>query len=255
MQTVTSRQNPLCKHVRRLRENRSYRYACREFLADGTKLVREAIRWGVPLRCVILSPGVTLDGLPPETELVSVPDALMRELSRMETPQGVLAVCGMPEPAAYMPQPGSLILDGIQDPGNLGTILRTADALQTPVALCEGCADPYGEKTVRASMGAVLRTPPIQTTRAAVLEACRTHGIPLYATALRADARDLRETDLSAAATVIGSEGQGVSEEFLSAAQQTVVIPMSPRCESLNAAVAAAIVMWQVRWARPCGPA
>ena len=139
-----------------------------------------------------------------------------------------------------------LLLDGIQDPGNLGTILRTADALDVPVALLEGCADPYGHKTVRASMGAVFRRPVISTTWQEVQTACAKVGIPVAVTALTDRAKDLRQSDLSGMAVVIGSEGQGVRAEILQDAQEKLIIPMQARCESLNAAIAASIVMWQM---------
>lgn len=164
----------------------------------------------------------------------------------MDTPQGEIAVCAMPEPAPLAIRKGMLILDGIQDPGNLGTILRTADAFDVPVVLTDGCADPYGEKTVRASMGAVLRTPPVQASCEQVLHACEQVGVPLCVTALTEKAADLRTLLLGEYATVIGSEGQGVRQAFLDAAAKTAVIPMHPRCESLNAAVAAAVVLWEL---------
>ena len=142
---------------------------------------------------------------------------------------------------------GTLLLDGIQDPGNLGTILRTADPLQIPAVLLDGCADPYNPKTVRASMGAVFRTLPVRMTRQQAIAACRDAGIPLLATAMSADAVDLRQAELPSAAVIIGSEGQGICRELFDAAQGKIIIPMSPRCESLNAAVAAAIVLWQMK--------
>ena len=171
----------------------------------------------------------------------------MQSVSTMKTPQGVIFLCELPEPEPLRVVPGSLILDGIQDPGNLGTILRTADALEVPVVLADGCADPYSEKTVRASMGAILRTQPQTAAAEEIISACRAAGIPLAITALSSDALDIRECPLSDCATVIGSEGQGVRQAFLDAAERRIIIPMHPRCESLNAAVAAAIVMWELR--------
>ena len=153
----------------------------------------------------------------------------------------------LPEAVEFKPQPGMLLLDGIQDPGNLGTILRTADALDIPVALLEGCADPYSHKVVRASMGAVFRVPVLQTTWAQARQACADLGIPITVTALRDTALDIRTAQLSQMAVVIGSEGQGVRQEILDQADQALIIPMNPRCESLNAAIAAAIVMWQMK--------
>ena len=165
----------------------------------------------------------------------------------MQTPQGALFLCRLPEKAEFCPQPGMLVLDGIQDPGNLGTILRTADALEIPVVLLEGCADPYSHKVVRSSMGAVFRTPVIQSTWQQVKAACRGAGIPVAVTALSDRAEDLRLAPTESMAVVIGSEGQGVRREILAEADRELIIPMNPRCESLNAAVAAAIVMWQMK--------
>ena len=142
---------------------------------------------------------------------------------------------------------GTLLLDGIQDPGNLGTMLRTADALGVPVALLDGCADPYSFKTVRASMGAVFRMAVPQITEEEALAQCREKKLMLTVTALNDQAVDIRSADLSSAVAVIGSEGQGVRKSILDAAEQSVIIPMQPHCESLNAAVAAAIVMWQMK--------
>ena len=139
-----------------------------------------------------------------------------------------------------------VLLDGIQDPGNLGTMLRTADALNIPVALLEGCADPWSHKVVRSSMGAVFRTDVVQNTWEEAKAACKNAGIPLAVTALSDRAADIRNADLSAMAVVIGSEGQGVRREILDSADRELIIPMNPHCESLNAAVAATIVMWQM---------
>ena len=158
---ITSKANSTLQHLRKLMASRKYRYECRAFVADGVKLVEEALRWGLGVDALVLRDGVDFP-VPPGVRELRVPEGLMRDLSRMETPQGVLALCRMPAPEALDLKPGSLILDGIQDPGNLGTILRAADAFEIPVILSEGCADPYGEKTVRATMGAVFRRPPLQ---------------------------------------------------------------------------------------------
>ena len=140
-----------------------------------------------------------------------------------------------------------LLLDGIQDPGNLGTILRTADALDVPVVLMEGCADPYSHKVVRASMGAVFRRDTVQAGWKEVYAACQKRGIPIGVTALSDRAEDLRRAPLHTMAVVIGSEGQGVRPEILDSADRELIIPMNSHCESLNAAIAAAIVMWQIK--------
>lgn len=242
---ITSRKNPLLQNVRKLLSSRREREEQRLFVADGTKLLQEAVRWWKGLETVILSDGIEAD-LPDYVQTVRVPKDVMASVSPMQTPQGALFVCRLPEKTEFVPQAGMLLLDGIQDPGNLGTILRTADALNVPVALLEGCADPYGHKTVRASMGAVFRTPVVQTTWEQAQSACRLAGIPIGVTALRDTARDIRTAETARMAVVIGSEGQGVRQEILDRADQALIIPMNDRCESLNAAIAAAIVMWQM---------
>lgn len=216
------------------------------FVADGTKLLEEAIRWCQNLDTVILSDSIEIK-VPESVRLVRVPEDVMESISPMQTPQGALFLCRLPEKTAFTPKPGMLMLDGIQDPGNLGTILRTADALDVPVVLLEGCADPYSHKVVRASMGAVFRTDVQQTTWEEAKAQCEKAGIPVAVTALSDRAVDLRQAKLETMAVVIGSEGQGVRKEILEKAGQELIIPMNPRCESLNAAVAAAIVMWQMQ--------
>jgi TrmH family RNA methyltransferase len=195
---------------------------------------------------VILSDGVKAE-IPDHVRLVRVPGDVMASISAMQSPQGALFLCRLPDPQPLGVKPGMVLLDGIQDPGNLGTMLRTADALDIPLCLLEGCADPYSHKVVRSSMGAVFRRPVIRATWEQVRSACRDAGIPVAVTALSARAKDLRQADLKNMAVVIGSEGQGVRQEILQNADAELIIPMNPRCESLNAAVAATIVMWQMK--------
>lgn len=244
---ITSRKNPLLQQLRRLLQSRGAREAAGEYIADGTKLLAEAVRW-IPerLRTVVVTESVDPGELPPHVRLVEVPDDVMAQLSPSKTPQGALFTCALPSMEAPSIQPGTLILDGIQDPGNLGTILRTADAWDRPVVLTPGCCDAFSHKTVRASMGAVFRTPPRFMSQEEVYGALRAAGIPLYVTALTPDALDVRQVAMSKGAVVIGSEGKGVGEYFRTHADQTLIIPMTARCESLNAAVAAAVVLWQM---------
>ena len=244
---ITSRQNPLLRHAKKLLTSRSYRESCGEFAADGTKLLEEAARWVPGLHTVIAADDVEICRLPEEVRVVRVPRDVMASVSQMDAPQGAIFLCKTPEPPEAAIRPGTLLLDGIQDPGNLGTILRTADALEVPVVLLDGCADAYNPKTVRATMGAVFRTQPVRMARAVAVQSCRAAGIPLLATAMSADAVDLRKKNLSGCAVVIGSEGRGVSAELFAAADGKIIIPMNPRCESLNAAAAATIVLWQMK--------
>lgn len=243
---ITARKNPLLQQVRRLLSSRKEREAAGLFVADGTKLLMEAVDHWPGLDTVILSDGVDAD-VPQQVRLVRVPEDVMASISPMQSPQGALFLCRLPEKSAFTPKAGMLLLDGIQDPGNLGTILRTADALNVPVALLEGCADPYNHKTVRASMGAVFRSPVVSTTWQEVKAACAAADIPVAVTALTDRAKDLRQAPIGTMAVVIGSEGQGVRQEILEDAGAELIIPMNPDCESLNAAVAAAIVMWEMK--------
>ena len=242
---ITSRKNPLLQQVKKLLSSKKAREEAGLFVSDGTKLLEEAVKYFSGLETVILSDGIQAV-LPDRVRVVRVPEDVMESISPMQAPQGALFICRLPEKNKFIPKPGMLLLDGIQDPGNLGTMLRTADALGVPVALLEGCADPYSHKVVRSSMGAVFRTPVVQTSWQEVHASCRAAKLPVAVTALSDRASDIRQADVKNMAVVIGSEGQGVRKEILEAADAELIIPMTAHCESLNAAVAASIVMWQM---------
>jgi TrmH family RNA methyltransferase len=244
---ITSRQNPLLVHIRKLQASRSYRKASGEFAAEGTKLLEEAAKWYPGLHTVVCREGLKLCKLPEQVRIVTVPEDVFKSISTVDTPQGAIFLCRLPERQQADLTAGTLLLDGIQDPGNLGTMLRTADALGVPIALLDGCADPYSFKTVRASMGAVFRMDIPAITEAEVLAQCAEKNLMLTVTALNDRAVDIRGADFRNAVAVIGSEGQGVRQSLLEAAAQSVIIPMQAHCESLNAAIAAAIVMWQMK--------
>lgn len=247
MSVLTSRQNPLCAHLRKLAGQGKYRRQSGEYLADGRKLWEEAVRWKAPIRRLITTPDVSVE-LPAGVEHTVVAPELMEYLSPMETPQGFLFTVALPgpEPVALTGE-RYLALDGLQDPGNVGTIWRAADALGADgLLLLNHCADPYGPKTVRATMGACFRLPVWEVSPAALKGLFGEHGLPLYAAALEPGSRDIRSADLRRGAVVIGNEGHGVSREVLDACQGTVIIPMRERCESLNAAAAAAIILWEM---------
>ena len=245
-QRITSRKNPLLQQVKKLLSSKKAREEAGLFAADGTKLLEEAVKYFPGLDTVILSDGVEAN-VPEQVRVIRVPGDVMESISPMASPQGALFLCRLPEKKKFAPVPGMLLLDGIQDPGNIGTILRTADALDIPVVLLEGCADPYSHKVVRSSMGAVFRTHVIQSDWVTVKKACEEAGIAIGVTALSDRAKDLRQSDLKSMAVVIGSEGQGVRKDILESAGAELIIPMNPHCESLNAAVAATIVMWQMK--------
>ena len=249
MEQITSRKNPLITHIRKLITDRAYRRECGEYPGDGVKLLAEAVRWGAPLTCVVHTAGTELPVLPQGVRVVQVPVDVMESISPMKAPQGALFLCRVPEQTEPEKPigPRCLVLDGVQDPGNVGTIWRTADALGADGLILTGeCADPWNWKTVRATMGACFRLPVYEVKRQDLPALLERSGLPLYATALREDTLDLRDVDLSRCAVVIGSEGRGVSEEILSISEKTLKIPMRDRCESLNAAAAATVVLWEM---------
>ncbi len=246
---ITSRKNPLMTQVRKLAASRSFRRDQGLFLGDGTKLLAEALCWGAPLAAVVAARGTELPELPAGVRLAEVPGDVMASISPMESPQGALFLCRMPSgpPPERLEGDRYLVLDGLQDPGNVGAIWRSADALGADgLILVNGCADPWNPKTVRATMGACFRLPVYETAAEELPGLLARSGLPLYATALQADTVDLRRADLRRCAVVIGSEGNGVSAELLSLSGKTLKIPMRERCESLNAAAAAVVVLWEM---------
>ena len=218
---ITSRQNPLLVHIRKLQASRSYRKASGEFVAEGTKLLEEAAKWYPGLHTVVCREGLRLCKLPEQVRVVTVPEDVFKSISTVDTPQGAIFLCRLPEQQQADLTAGTLLLDG--------------------------CADPYSFKTVRASMGAVFRMDIPAITEAEVLAQCAEKNLMLTVTALNDRAVDIRGADFRNAVAVIGSEGQGVRQSLLEAAAQSVIIPMQAHCESLNAAIAAAIVMWQMK--------
>lgn len=248
METITSRQNPLCTHLRKLSSSAAYRRQCGEFLCDSPKLLQEALLWGSELHTVVVTAGTEAPPLPKGVRLVEVPADVMRSVSPMETPQGTLFTCAihtepLPETLAGRRY---VVLDTLQDPGNVGTILRTADAFHADgMFLVNGCADLYNPKTLRATMGAVFRCP-VWTVGVEELSALlKRSGILLYGAALREDTLDARQTDYSRCAIAIGSEGRGLTDAVLAVCDRTIKIPMSEHCESLNAAAAATVLLWE----------
>ena len=246
---ITSRSNPLISRLRKLKGSRALRREEGVFLCEGPKMLEEALRWNAEIELVLCEEGAALPTMHAQTRVVEVPADLLAAAADTQTPQGIVFLCKMGSSALPDRLPGQrfLVLDGLQDPGNVGTIWRSADAFGADgIILCNGCADPWGPKTVRATMGAVFRLPVWECDLNELSEQLRSQRIPMYATALREDTEDVRAIDLSRAAVIIGSEGKGVSRQALELCEKTVKIPMRPRCESLNAAAAAAVVLWKM---------
>lgn len=245
---ITSRTNPLMTHIRKLGSSRSYRRETGEYIGDGVKLLEEAVKWGAPITCVVCTEQAALPDLPDGVRVVEVPGDVMRSISPMEAPQGALFIARLPDETLPETLSGKryIALEGVQDPGNVGTILRTADAYEADgVILLSGCADLYNPKTVRSAMGALFRINAWSCTLEELCPVLKRADLPLLGAALRSDTIDAREADLRNAVMLIGSEGRGLSEAALAVCDKTIRIPMGTRCESLNAAIAAATLLWE----------
>lgn len=245
---ITSRRNPLVRHLHQLAASSAYRREAGEFLGDGKKLLEEAVQWGAPLRTVVYTPDTPLPSLPEDVRRVEMAADIFSSASSVDSPQGVLFTVAMPPrtPPAALEGARYLALEGVQDPGNVGTVWRTADALGADgLLLLPGCADPFAPKTVRASMGAVFRLPIWFCTLETLDSLAQRANLPLWGAALGQNTMDARTADLHRGIIVIGSEGRGLTSQALKRCHGTVRIPMAARCESLNAAVAAAILLWE----------
>lgn len=255
---IVSRDNKLVRAIGKLAVSAKYRRECGEYICEGLKPFLEALRDGVEIHAVIweemdyqrqirVYPQLQqrLDALSCRKALV--PDALYAHISILEHSAGPLFLCACPPEPAFA-RGRYLALDGLQDPGNLGTILRTAEAFgMDGVILMEGCADAFQPKTVRAAMGSLFRQKLYRMDADALFAQARTQGLPVYAAALYGEPEDLDEVVLQDALVIIGSEGHGVREENLRRCTGSLRIPMCGQTESLNAAVAASIIMWEMR--------
>ncbi|MBQ3381247.1 MAG: RNA methyltransferase [Oscillospiraceae bacterium] len=247
MERLTSRKSAVIRTFRDLAHSSAAREEKGLFLCDGQKLLQEALRSGVSVETVLWKENRAAD-LPPFPQEALLPADLFDYVSPMSNSPGPLFSVRMPSAPDLYKVRRVLALEELQDPGNVGTVLRTADAFGVDlVVLLEGCADLYAPKTVRASMGAVFRQAAVRMDAEAFISFCREKNLPLWGAALTDTAQDLRSVPLDPAAVLIGSEGHGLSRELLRACDGEIIIPMSGEAESLNAAVAAAIVMWEMQ--------
>ncbi|MDO5379160.1 MAG: RNA methyltransferase [Clostridia bacterium] len=252
MKEITSVRNPSVQRLRELQKPRARREAGL-FIADSVKMVREALSLSL-CRTLAVEAGRTEEyaewierAEASGCEVLLVTRSVMEALSEAKTPQGVLCtVAVLPEPQTLS---GSRLvaLDGVQDPGNVGTILRTADAAGFDGALMgAGCADLYGAKTLRSTMGSVFRVPVKRTDDlAGELMAMKRRGYAVVATELGGE-DFYAHCPHERCVLVIGSEGRGVSEAVRAVATHHLALPMRGGAESLNAAVAAGIMMYEM---------
>ena len=240
---INSPMNEKVKNWAKLQQKK-YRDQTGQFLIEGEHLIGEALKAGV-VELLLVEAGRT-NPFHQEKEAIVCSESVMRKLSANVSGAWLIAVCAQ-KVSRKSRNSRIVALDGVQDPGNVGTILRTLDAFEADgLVLLPGCADPFSPKTVRSSMGAVFRRPVWRCAPAQVKALLSAAGIPLWGAALRCDTVDARQVDYTRAAVAIGSEGRGLSEEVLALCDQTIRLPMSERCESLNAAVAAAVLLWEM---------
>ena len=241
---LTSKNNPLIKETASLKERKG-RKQLGLFLVEGLKMTLECQKSDLEIERVFLSESFTGDLPDFNAETVRVSDDVFRFLSDEKTPQGVLCRVKIPQNTLCAPKGSCLLLDGVADPGNVGAIVRTANAAgDTQLYLTEGCADPYSPKSVRASMSGIFFTQIYTGARSEILSVLKDTPI------LAADMDGENVFTFKAPekfALAIGNEANGVSKEVFAQSSGTVKIPMQATQESLNAAVSAGIVMYLLK--------
>ena len=246
MDRITSRKNAFIMQLRALASDAEARREQGAFVCDGLKLLGEAVENGAEILSVLWKEGGALSEIDCPVQAVA-PAELFDHASPMKNSPGPLFTVRIPVDPKDGKIENAIILENVQDPGNVGTVLRTASAFSIGAVVLTGdCADLYSPKTVRATMGAVFRQRVLRLDRSELPAWLEEHGLPLYGAALSKDAQDMRGLDLTHAAVAVGSEGQGLSPELLALCRGKVIIPMDARSESLNAAVAASVLMWEM---------
>ena len=246
-ENITSRKNQYIQHLKSLCASPAYRREYGEYAGDGIKLLREALACGAEVTSVLWrGEAQTLPGLE-GAKIYSAPGELFDYASPMKNSPGPVFTLRMPDNGDEVEINRAIALENVQDPGNVGTVIRTAAAFGIDAVILLGaCADVYSPKTVRATMGAIFREKIIHTDMVGLEMLCRKSNLSLYGAALTDKARDVRGIDLKRAVVAIGSEGQGLSKELLNVCTGELIIPMTEGSESLNAAVAASIVLWEM---------
>lgn len=247
---ITSRENKIFKTAKLLKTQKG-RAEKKLFLLEGFRLVKDALLKGAGIECILLKDGTTLD-FKADCPVYTFAPKLFSEISETVSPQGVIALCRMekksPEDILKEEKNCVIMCEALQDPGNIGTVIRTAHAANVGgVVLTKGCCELYNPKIVRATMSAMFSIPVVQGTESAeAVEYFRKHGYKIVAGALTESAVDFYSADLSGKVLIIiGNEGNGVEQSTLSLCDSVLKIPMRSDAESLNAAVAGSIMMYE----------
>lgn len=251
MKRIESTQNAFVKHWKKLVSTRKEREKSGEYIVEGFHLVEEALKNKEQIIQVIVREGVELphNWSMDNVNIVEVTENVAKEIAETETSQGVFAHCkqvgiAKEDQATWRKL---LLIDAVQDPGNIGTMIRTADAAGVDaVILGKGCADCYNPKTLRSAQGSHFHIPIIRGDLMEWIERLKQKSIPIYGTALE-NAIDYREIDNRGAfALIVGNEGSGIQKELLEKTDQNVIIPIFGQAESLNVAVATGILLYKL---------
>ncbi len=255
MQSITSKENEVIKHIKKLKDKK-YRDIAKEYVIEGIKLVGEAIQEKAPVKQIILCDDCEKNASIPKDlmyeiakyECIYVTEKVFKYLSEVEAPQGILAVMQKNNQDAEIDYAQDIIvvLDEIQDPGNLGTILRTVDSVGlTQIVVSKGTADAYNPKVVRSTMGAIFRVKIIESEDLKqTLKEIKKHKFKTVVSSLQTD-NTIYHIDYNKKAIVIGNEANGVGKEIQEMADEKIKIPMLGKTESLNAAVATGIILYE----------
>lgn len=255
MQTITSKDNELIKHIRKLKDKK-YRDESNEYVVEGVKLVEEAVKENAKIKQIIVCEDTTRTYEIPthimleiaKYECIAVSDKIFNIITQVTNPQGIMAIIEKNAQDAQIDYSQDIIvvLDDVQDPGNLGTILRTVDSIGlNQIIVSKGTADAFNSKVVRSTMGAIFRIKIIEVENLAqAIKEMRKHHFKLMVTSLQTK-NSIYDIDFNKKIIVIGNEANGVSKEIQDMADEKAKIPMLGRTESLNASVAAGVVMYE----------
>ncbi len=249
MKRIESTQNSLVKNWKKLMTLRKEREKQGEYLVEGFHLVEEALKDKEQILQIIVCDGVDLPMLWPidDIEVIHVPEAVVKEIAETEKSQGVFAHCKVKEYTEIEMASWRkvLLVDAVQDPGNIGTMIRTADAAGIDaVILGKGSADAYNPKTVRSMQGSNFHIPVVRGDLYEWVESLQADGVPVYGTSLEESVSytEIERTDKYA--LIVGNEGSGISPQLLAKTDQNVIIPLFGQAESLNVAVATGILLY-----------
>lgn len=250
MKRIGSKQNANVKEWKKLHTKKG-RTRSGKFLVEGPHLVEEVLNSELEILEWIVQEGIVypFEQQADDNSLFVVTSGVMKEISETEHPQGVVVVCKKQDVGSLDDLSGSyLLVDGVQDPGNVGTMIRTADAAGlTAVILGQGCADPYNGKVLRATQGSFLHLPVVEGDLHEWVSDFKKQGLTVFGTSLQGGKPYTEALAQENFALIVGNEGGGVDPELLEAADENLYIPIQGKAESLNVSIAAGILLFGLR--------